>query len=113
MADNELLNEEERRGPGRPKKARNANEIWEKEVVEMVELAQRTRKFASDQLAGLVKDAEGITQIKQRLEVVKVIVPLVGELTKSAKVMLTEMQKEPADTEKGFDLAAFIHQQRS
>jgi len=102
----------EKRPVGRPPKPRNPSEILEKEILGMVELASEARKFAAEQLEALKKDAVGVTNIKQRLEVAKTVVGIVGELTKTSQLIISAINKPGGGDEGEVDLAGFLDEQR-
>jgi hypothetical protein len=97
----------ERRPVGRPPKSRDAHEIMAAEIIELVELGRRTRKLASTQLDKLQAEAEGITNIKMRLEICKNLVNLHGELVKTAKTLITEVGKGDGEKDEIFDIDKF------
>src|SRR3989442_13275704 len=102
--------EEPKRPVGRPPKPTDPHEIMAKEVVAIVELSRTTRKFLLDQVNKLQLEAEGVTNIKQRMDIIRTAADLLGELTKTARAVITEVQKPAAqrEAEEVFDVDSFV-----
>jgi hypothetical protein len=94
---------------GRPRNPRTAQEVWEKEVFETVVMAKKVREFAEGELEKLIEEAKTIGGIKNRMDILKMAVELNGQLTKNAKAVMSELQKEPPkDEEAAMDVEKFL-----
>jgi len=72
-------------------------------------MAKQVREFAESELAKLMKEAETAGGIRNRIEILKTLVDLNGQLTKNAKAVMSELQKEPPkDEDAGVDVEKFL-----
>jgi len=93
---------------GRPPKEKDAHAIMQAEVVELVELARRTRKFVAEQLDKLQIESKNTTGIKQRLELAKAAAQLMEQVNRTAKAVLAEVNREKTDESEEGQLGKII-----
>lgn len=100
------------RGAGRPAKPEDAKEIWDKEIIALVKLSRKTRQFAEEQLEALQEESKSVTGgIKIRLEITRTTIQLVDTLAKISKLMMEQLDKQPAESEESSDLAKLLEGQ--
>jgi len=103
------MEEQVKRPVGRPPEG-NSNDIWNAEVLQLVKLSREFRKFAGEQLEKLQKDAEGITNAKQRLEVLRTVSTILSDLTKTTKTVIEQTKKGDEEDSGGFNFADFVEE---